>query len=89
MQGQFLRILYYLILAFAIGTLAQVVTGYKRRPLFTTFLLGFIGVFLGDNIPRIFHVPYIIPPVFGISLFWSILGAVVLILIFRLLRGRW
>jgi uncharacterized membrane protein YeaQ/YmgE (transglycosylase-associated protein family) len=89
MSGLFLRLLYYLILAFAIGTLAQVVTGYRKRPMFSTLVLGFIGVFLGDHIPGWFHVPHIIPPVFGISLLWSILSAVALILAYRLLRGRW
>ena len=89
MSGQLLRLLYYFILAFAIGTLAQVATGYLRRPMFTTLLLGFIGVFIGDRIPGLFHVPHIIPPVFGISILWSTLGAVALILAYRLLRGRW
>lgn len=88
MSGQILRIIYYILLAFIIGTLALLATGYKRRPLFTTLILGFIGVWLGDFLAAFFHLPPIIPEVFGISVLWSTLGAVAFILGYGLLRGK-
>jgi uncharacterized membrane protein YeaQ/YmgE (transglycosylase-associated protein family) len=89
MSGQILRIFYYLVIAFVIGTLAQILTGYRKRALFTTLVLGFIGVVVGDKLAYTLRFPHIIPPIFGISIVWSILGAVVFILLYSLLRGRW
>ena len=89
MSGLLLRLVYYLVIAFFIGTAAQLITGYRRHRIFTTFIIGFIGVMAGDFIANHFHFPHIVPQVFGISLVWSVLGAVVFILVFRLIRGRW
>jgi uncharacterized membrane protein YeaQ/YmgE (transglycosylase-associated protein family) len=88
MSGSFLQFAYYLVLAFIIGTLAQVVTGYKKRPLITTLVLGFLGVWAGDFLAFRLHFPHIIPPVFGISLVWSTVGATLFILGYGLLRGK-
>jgi uncharacterized membrane protein YeaQ/YmgE (transglycosylase-associated protein family) len=88
MSGQILRIIYLVVLAFIIGTAAQLLTGYRKRPFFTTLLLGFIGVLIGDWLAFSLRLPHIIPPVFGISLLWSTLGAVAFILIYSLFRGR-
>jgi len=87
MPGYILRIIYYLVLAFAIGTLAQMATGYRKRRLFTTFVLGFIGVFIGDFVANRFNLPDFY--IFGFAMIWSILGAVIFILLFRLIRGEW
>jgi uncharacterized membrane protein YeaQ/YmgE (transglycosylase-associated protein family) len=88
MSGWFLRLIYLLVLAFIIGSLAQMITGYRKRPVITTFVLGFIGVVVGDFAAKTLHLPWIIPPIFGIAIFWSIIGSVVFILLFALLRGR-
>jgi uncharacterized membrane protein YeaQ/YmgE (transglycosylase-associated protein family) len=77
------------VLAFIIGTLALAITGYKKRPVLTTLILGFIGVATGDLLANRLHLPDIIPQVFGISILWSTIGAVVFILGYSLLRGRW
>jgi uncharacterized membrane protein YeaQ/YmgE (transglycosylase-associated protein family) len=87
MPGYFLRILYYLVVAFAIGTVAQYATGYSRQRIFTTFILGFIGVMAGDFVAYHFHLFDF--RFFGISIMWSLLGAVVFVLLFRLVRGQW
>ena len=89
MSGWLVRFLFYLILAFVIGTAAQIFTGYHKRRILTTLVLGFIGVYAGDLTAQYFRLPSILPPIFGISLLWSILGAILFILAFRLLRGRW
>ena len=89
MSGQILRLVYYIVLAFIIGTLALAITGYKKRPVLTTLILGFIGVATGDLLANRLHLPGIIPQVFGISILWSTIGAVVFILGYSLLRGRW
>ncbi|HDS30189.1 MAG TPA: hypothetical protein ENN67_04010 [Firmicutes bacterium] len=88
MSGIWLQLAYYLVLAFIIGTLAQLITGYQKRKLITTLVLGFIGVFAGDRLTRLFKISFL-PRVFDIDIFWSILGAIVFILAFRLIRGRW
>ncbi|MFH1675890.1 MAG: hypothetical protein ABIC40_02610, partial [bacterium] len=87
MQILFLRLLYYLIIAFVIGTVAQILTGYNKRRTLTTLILGFVGVVAGDVASAKLHLPLIIYPVFGISIVWSIVGAVIVILIYRLFRG--
>ncbi len=86
-----LKLLYYLVIAFVVGTVAQFVTGYHKQRVFTTFLLGFVGVVLGDFFSYRLHLPPQHPLffVFGISIPWSIIGAVLVILVYRLLRGRW
>jgi uncharacterized membrane protein YeaQ/YmgE (transglycosylase-associated protein family) len=89
MSGHLVRILFYLILAFVVGTAAQIITGYHKRRVLTTLILGFVGVFAGDFIAQHFRFPHILPPVFGVSLVWSIVGAILFILAFRFLRGRW
>jgi uncharacterized membrane protein YeaQ/YmgE (transglycosylase-associated protein family) len=87
MSVYLLRILYYLVVAFVIGTVAQYLTGYSKHRIFTTFILGFIGVMAGDMVSYYFHLfDY---KFFGISMMWSILGAVVFVLIFRFIRGKW
>jgi len=86
-----LRLLYYLVIAFFVGTVAQYITGYHRQRVFSTFLLGFVGVILGD----FFSYRLNLPPhhawffFFGISIPWSLIGAVLVVLVYRLLRGRW
>ena len=89
MSGQILRVVYYLVLAFAIGTLALAITGYRKRPVLTTLILGFIGVASGDFLANRLHLPGIVPQVFGISILWSIVGAVIFIAAYNLLKGRW
>jgi len=83
------RVLYYLIIAFAIGTIAQLVTGYHKHRIFTTFIIGFVGVLAGDWFAHTLRLRHIIPPFYGVSLVWSIVGAVLFIMLFRLVRGRW
>jgi uncharacterized membrane protein YeaQ/YmgE (transglycosylase-associated protein family) len=87
MSGQILRIVYYLVVAFVIGTAAQYITGYHKQRVFTTFVLGFIGVIAGDFIASHFSLPDLY--FFGISILWSIFGAVVFVLLFRIIRGQW
>lgn len=87
MSGYLLRILYYLVVAYVIGTAAQYLTGYRKQRVFTTFIIGFIGVVAGDLVAYHFHLFDF--QFFGISIIWSILGAVVFVLIFRLIRGQW
>ena len=87
MSGQWLRILYYLVIAFVIGTAAQILTGYRRRPLLTTLALGFIGVIAGDLIADRLHLPHLIS-VFDISIVWSTLGAVIFIVAFQALQEK-
>ena len=86
-SGNILLILYYIAVAFLVGTVAQVVTGYNKRRLFTTFVLGFIGVMIGDLVARRFGLPDF--HIIGISVLWSIACAVLFIVLFRLIRGRW
>ena len=59
------------------------------RRLFTTLVIGFACVIAGDYIAGFFLLPHIIPPFFGVSLIWAITGAVLFVLLFRLVRGRW
>lgn len=89
MSVSIVKLIYYLIISFVIGTIAQLITGYHKRRIFTTFVLGFIGVLAGDLIADYFGLPHIIRPFFGVSLLWSVVGAVIFILAFRLIRGRW
>ena len=90
MPGYFLFALYYLVMAFVIGTLAQILTGYRKRRLFTTVVLGFIGVMAGDLLSKHFGFPDLhIINIFNISIIWSTLGAVLFIVLFRLARGEW
>jgi uncharacterized membrane protein YeaQ/YmgE (transglycosylase-associated protein family) len=89
MSVSLVKLTYLLVIAFVIGTVAQLITGYHKRRIFTTFILGFIGVFAGDLIANYFHLPHILPPFFDVSLVWSVVGAVIFILAFRLIRGRW
>ena len=89
MSGLLLILLYYLVIAFFVGTVAQLVTGYQKRRTFTTFILGFIGVVAGNYLAYHLRLPHIIPPFFSVSLVWSVAGAVIFILAFRLIRGRW
>lgn len=88
MPGTGLQIVYYFVIAFAVGTVAQLVTGYRKRTLLTTMVLGFIGVVCGDLFAKKAHF-LIQPKVFDISIFWSIAGAVLFILAYRLIRGKW
>ena len=87
MSAQIHLLVYYLVLAFIIGTAAQLVTGYSKRRLFTTLILGFLGVAAGDFVSKYFGFWDFY--IFGISIIWSIAGAVLIILLFRLIRGRW
>jgi uncharacterized membrane protein YeaQ/YmgE (transglycosylase-associated protein family) len=88
MSGSWLQLLYYLVIAFVIGTIAQILTGYQKRKIFTTLVLGFIGVICGDLVARYLNVGFL-PKIFGIDIFWSTVGAVVFILAYRVIRGRW
>lgn len=87
MSGYLLRLIYYIVIAFVIGTIAQLITGYHKHRTFTTLILGFAGVIVGDFLSNHFNLPDIY--FFGISIFWSILGAIIFILLFRLIRGKW
>ncbi len=89
MDTLLVRLLYYFLIAFAIGTLAQLLTGYHKRRVFTTLIIGFVGVIAGDYIARFLHLPHIIPPYFGVSLIWAVVGSVLFVFLFRVIRGRW
>jgi len=88
MSDRLLLLVYYILIAFVIGTVAQVITGYHKRRTLTTLILGFIGVVAGDIAAKRFHL---FDPLyfFDISVGWAIVGAVLFILVFRLIRGRW
>lgn len=88
MSGHLLRLFYYVVVALGIGYLAQLITGYRKQRIFTTFILGLLGVLAGDFAAYRLGLP---PDwfIFGISVVWSIAGAVIFILLFRLIRGSW
>ncbi|HEX9744019.1 MAG TPA: hypothetical protein VGB30_01195, partial [bacterium] len=81
MSGILVRLTYYVVIAFLIGTVAQLVTGYNKRRFFTTTFLGFIGVWLGNWIATYFHWRTLLPQFFGISIEYSILFSIAFILI--------
>jgi len=89
MSGKTVLFIWYLVLAFIIGTLAQILTGYQKRALLTTFIIGFIGIWLGDWLGNHFALPSILPRFFGISIFWALLMSIGFIILYRFIRGRW
>ena len=87
MSGNILIFIAYVVIAFIVGTVAQLVTGYHKHRIFTTMILGLIGVIAGDLASKKFGFPDF--HLFDISIFWSFAGAIIFILLFRLIRGRW
>jgi len=78
-----------IVIALVVGTIAQLVTGYRKHRIFTTLVLGLIGVFIGNYAAYRFHLPHMYMYFFDVSIFWAIVGAVLFIVVFRLIRGRW
>ncbi len=87
MPAILLRVAIYLVIAFLVGTIAQLATGYHKRRIFTTVILGLLGVAAGDYASR--YIGFLNVNFIDISIIWSIAGAVLFILLFRLIRGSW
>ncbi len=79
-------LLSWLIVGGAAGLLAQFLTGGRREGCLMTILVGVVGAFIGGFVLSLFHVGGIN----GLSI-WSIivatLGAVILLVVVRAVRG--
>ena len=80
-----------LIVGGLVGLIAQRIVGYSRGGCLTSIALGFIGALIGTWAVKQFGLPEIY--VLKIShtsfpIVWAIIGAVVLVAIFALLKRR-
>jgi len=84
----FIKLTFYVLIALLIGAVAQRLTGYHKLRFFTTLLIGIFGVAIGDFIAHRFRLwtPFVY---WDINILWAIVGAVIFIFLFRLIRGRW
>jgi uncharacterized membrane protein YeaQ/YmgE (transglycosylase-associated protein family) len=89
--GTFIDLLLCLILAAALGIVAQRILGFKLGGLFVNIFIGFIGAVLGREMVHWFHLPeWIELRVAGrvFPVFWCTVGALIATLIVGLIARR-
>ena len=87
----FVEFLLLLVVAGVSGALAQAITGYSRGGCLVSVALGFIGALVGMWIAAQLGLPeFFVLQVGGqpFPIVWSILGAVVIVLIVGIVTGR-
>ena len=86
-----LELLVLLVIAGIAGAIAEFAVGFTPGGFLVSIILGVIGAYIGTWLAHRLHLPTILPITVGtqtIELVWTILGALVLVGLVSLLRGR-
>src|SRR5215207_4886828 len=86
-----LELLVLLIIAGMAGAVAEFLLGFTPGGFLVSIILGVIGAYIGRWLANQLNLPVLLPITVGtqtIELVWTILGALVLVGFFSLLRGR-
>jgi uncharacterized membrane protein YeaQ/YmgE (transglycosylase-associated protein family) len=86
-----LELIVLLVIAGIAGAVAEFVVGFTPGGFLVSVILGVIGAYIGSWLAHRLHLPAILPITVGtqtIELVWTILGALVLVGLMSLLRGR-
>ena len=89
--GSLWNIVLLLAVAALTGAVAQAIVGNYRAGCLASIGIGFLGALLGIWLAGLFHLPEVFTiDVGGISfpIVWALLGAMILLLIFRVPRRR-
>ena len=73
------------------GAIAQMIVGFSVGGLLASIVVGFLGALLGTWIAREIHLPSLLAvriEGYSIDILWSILGAILLLLVLSLARRR-
>ncbi len=89
-----LGFLMLLLVALVCGLVAEMIVGFSPGGLFASIAVGFVGAFIGVWLARVLHLPSFLTVKVGgtpIEVFWTVIGAIVLLLVVSLFRGypRW
>lgn len=87
-----LELVVLLVIAGIAGVVAESIVGFTPGGFLVSIILGVIGAYLGSWLARRLHLPSILPITVGtqtIELVWTIVGALVLVGLLSLLRGRY
>jgi len=85
-NGEKMKFLVLALIAFVCGSLGARLAGAGRMGCIGSIVLGFLGAMIGGWISRSAGVPDLFYPA-GIPLFWSILGAAIVIAVLHFLTG--
>ncbi|HEX8237862.1 MAG TPA: GlsB/YeaQ/YmgE family stress response membrane protein [Abditibacteriaceae bacterium] len=80
-----------LLVAAIIGSIGQAIAGYSTPGCAMSIVIGFVGAFIGRWLQAQFKLPMFLPVRVGGTTFpviWSVIGAVLLVLVLRLVLGR-
>jgi uncharacterized membrane protein YeaQ/YmgE (transglycosylase-associated protein family) len=82
-----------LILVGAIcGVIAEMLVGYSPGGFLASVVIGFLGALIGTWLARQIGLPSVLAVRIGgytIEILWAIIGAIILLLILSLFRGRY
>ena len=87
-----LELVVLLVIAGIAGAVAEMIVGFTPGGFLVSIILGVIGAYLGGWLARQLHLSSILPITVGtqrIELVWTIVGALVLVGLLSLLRGRY
>ena len=73
------------------GAIAQMIVGFSVGGFLASIVVGFLGALLGTWIAREIHLPSLLAVTiegYTIDILWSILGAILLLLVLSLARRR-
>jgi uncharacterized membrane protein YeaQ/YmgE (transglycosylase-associated protein family) len=86
-----LELIVLLVIAGIAGAVAEFIVGFTPGGFLVSIILGVIGAYIGSWLAHRLHLPQLLPITVGtqtIELVWTILGALVLVGLVSLLRGR-
>jgi uncharacterized membrane protein YeaQ/YmgE (transglycosylase-associated protein family) len=86
-----LELLVLLVIAGIAGAIAEYIVGFTPGGFLVSIILGVIGAYIGSWLAHQLNLPSLLPITVGkqtIELVWTILGALVLVGLVSLLRGR-
>ena len=86
-----LELIVLLVIAGIAGAIAEFIVGFTPGGFLVSIIVGVLGAYLGGWLARELHLPSFLRITVGtqtIELVWTILGALVLVGLLSVLRGR-
>ena len=86
------ELLLLLLVGAICGVVAEMLVGYSPGGILASIVIGFLGAVIGTWLARQIGLPSVLAVHIGgytIEILWAIIGAIILLLILSLFRGRY